>query len=128
MYEVDLLPVGEASREGDAITLRFSRGNGYVTVLPHPSSHEPVPDEWLRRYAGQSRRRDTAATSVTVEASGVLVAYASVASTDDAGSLSQFPNTNSTSVSGESGIARSEAQWRSLEAVGGGMNLPTPSR
>ena len=38
-------------------------------------------DEWLRRYAGQNRRRDTAATWVIAEAGGVVVAYASVAMT-----------------------------------------------
>lgn len=38
-------------------------------------------DAWLRRYAGQNRRRDTAATWVTTDASGVVVAYASVAMT-----------------------------------------------
>lgn len=38
-------------------------------------------DEWLRRYAGQNRRRDTAATWVIVDANDVVVAYASVAMT-----------------------------------------------
>lgn len=38
-------------------------------------------DEWLRRFAGQSRRRDTAATWVIADATGVVVAYASVAMT-----------------------------------------------
>lgn len=38
-------------------------------------------DEWLRRYAGQNRRRDTAATWVIADADGVVVAYASVAMT-----------------------------------------------
>lgn len=38
-------------------------------------------DEWLRRYAGQNRRRDTAATWVITDADGVVVAYASVAMT-----------------------------------------------
>jgi GNAT superfamily N-acetyltransferase len=44
-------------------------------------SGEPVLDEWLRRYAGQSRRRDTAATWVIVDQKDVVVAYASVAMT-----------------------------------------------
>lgn len=42
---------------------------------------EPVLDDWLRRYAGQNRRRDTAATWVITDASHVVVAYASVAMT-----------------------------------------------
>ena len=44
-------------------------------------SGEPVLDEWLRRYAGQSRRRDTAATWVIADANNVVVAYASIAMT-----------------------------------------------
>ncbi len=44
-------------------------------------SGEPVLDEWLRRYAGQNRRRDTAATWVITDANDVVVAYASVAMT-----------------------------------------------
>lgn len=44
-------------------------------------SGEPTLDEWLRRYAGQNRRRDTAATWVIAEANDVVVAYASVAMT-----------------------------------------------
>lgn len=40
---------------------------------------EPILDEWLRRYAGQSRRRDTAATWVITDADHVVVAYASIA-------------------------------------------------
>jgi GNAT superfamily N-acetyltransferase len=44
-------------------------------------SGEPVLDEWLRRYAGQNRRRDTAATWVITDADEVVVAYASVAMT-----------------------------------------------
>jgi GNAT superfamily N-acetyltransferase len=44
-------------------------------------SGEPVLDEWLRRYAGQNRRRDTAATWVIADADDVVVAYASVAMT-----------------------------------------------
>jgi GNAT superfamily N-acetyltransferase len=42
---------------------------------------EPVLDEWLRRYAGQNRRRDTAATWVITDANDTVVAYASVAMT-----------------------------------------------
>lgn len=38
-------------------------------------------DEWLRRFAGQNRRRDTAATWVIADGTGVVVAYASVAMT-----------------------------------------------
>ncbi len=38
-------------------------------------------DDWLRRYAGQNRRRDTAATWVIADAHDVVVAYASVAMT-----------------------------------------------
>jgi len=45
------------------------------------NSGEPVLDQWLRRYAGQNRRRDTAATWVIADANGVVVAYASVAMT-----------------------------------------------
>ena len=44
-------------------------------------SAEPVLDEWLRRYAGQNRRRDTAATWVITDVDDVVVAYASVAMT-----------------------------------------------
>jgi GNAT superfamily N-acetyltransferase len=44
-------------------------------------SGESVLDEWLRRYAGQNRRRDTAATWVVADANDVVVAYASVAMT-----------------------------------------------
>ena len=44
-------------------------------------SGEPMLDEWLRRYAGQNRRRDTAATWVIADASDVVVAYASIAMT-----------------------------------------------
>ncbi len=39
-------------------------------------------DEWLRRYAGQNRRRDTAATWVIADEREAVVAYASVAMTD----------------------------------------------
>jgi GNAT superfamily N-acetyltransferase len=44
-------------------------------------SGEPVLDEWLRRYAGQNRRRDTAATWVIADANDIVVAYASIATT-----------------------------------------------
>ncbi|MGI8558093.1 MAG: GNAT family N-acetyltransferase [Solirubrobacteraceae bacterium] len=44
-------------------------------------SGEPVLDEWLRRYAGQNRRRDTAATWVIADAQRAVVAYASVSMT-----------------------------------------------
>jgi len=38
-------------------------------------------DEWLRRYASQNRRRDTAATWVITDTSDIVVAYASLAMT-----------------------------------------------
>jgi GNAT superfamily N-acetyltransferase len=38
-------------------------------------------DDWLRRFAGQNRRRDTAATWVITDTSDVVVAYASIAMT-----------------------------------------------
>ena len=44
-------------------------------------SGTPALDEWLRRYAGQNRRRDTAATWVIADVDDVVVAYASVAMT-----------------------------------------------
>jgi GNAT superfamily N-acetyltransferase len=44
-------------------------------------SGEPSLDEWLRRYAGQNRRRNTAATWVITTVDDVVVAYASVAMT-----------------------------------------------
>lgn len=44
-------------------------------------SGEPALDEWLRRYAGQSRRRHTAATWVIADQNDVVRAYASVAMT-----------------------------------------------
>jgi len=44
-------------------------------------SGEPALDEWLRRYAGQNRRRDTAATWVVATPEGQVVAYASLAMT-----------------------------------------------
>jgi GNAT superfamily N-acetyltransferase len=44
-------------------------------------SGAPVLDEWLRRYAGQNRRRDTAATWVIAHTNDTVVAYATVAMT-----------------------------------------------
>lgn len=44
-------------------------------------SGEPALDGWLRRYAGQNRRRDTAATWVIAAPAGEVVAYASLAMT-----------------------------------------------
>jgi GNAT superfamily N-acetyltransferase len=44
-------------------------------------SGEPVLDEWLRHFAGQNRRRDTAATWVILDADDTVVAYASIAMT-----------------------------------------------
>jgi hypothetical protein len=45
------------------------------------NSGEPVLDEWLGRYPGQNRRRDTAATWVIADANNVVVACASIAMT-----------------------------------------------
>jgi len=42
-------------------------------------SGEPALDDWLRRYAGQNRRHDTAATWVIADTADIVVAYASVA-------------------------------------------------
>jgi GNAT superfamily N-acetyltransferase len=42
---------------------------------------EPALDEWLRRYAGQNRRRDTAATWVIADVNDRIAAYASIAMT-----------------------------------------------
>lgn len=44
-------------------------------------SGDAVLDEWLRRYAGQNRRRDTAATWVIADVDQAVVAYATVAMT-----------------------------------------------
>lgn len=44
-------------------------------------SGEPALDEWLRRYAGQNRRRDTAATWVITTTDNQVVAYASLSMT-----------------------------------------------
>jgi GNAT superfamily N-acetyltransferase len=44
-------------------------------------SGAPDLDEWLRRYATQNRRRDTAATWVITDADSVVVAFASIAMT-----------------------------------------------
>jgi GNAT superfamily N-acetyltransferase len=44
-------------------------------------SGKPGLDDWLRRYAGQSRRRDTSATWVVADANDVVAGYASVAMT-----------------------------------------------
>jgi GNAT superfamily N-acetyltransferase len=44
-------------------------------------SGEATLDEWLRRYASQNRRRDTAATWVIADVHDLVVAYASVAMT-----------------------------------------------
>jgi hypothetical protein len=42
---------------------------------------EAALDEWLRRYAGQNRRRDTAATWVIADANDRVAAHASIAMT-----------------------------------------------
>lgn len=44
-------------------------------------SGEPALDDWLRRYAGQNRRGDTAATWVIATPEDRVVAYASLAMT-----------------------------------------------
>ncbi len=44
-------------------------------------SGEGALDEWLLRYAGQNRRRDTAATWVITDRADAIVGYASVAMT-----------------------------------------------
>lgn len=44
-------------------------------------SGDPGLDEWLRRYAGQNRQRDTAATWVIADTSSRVVAYASLSMT-----------------------------------------------
>ena len=44
-------------------------------------SGEPTLDEWLRRYAGQNRRRDTAATWVIADVHDAVLAYATIAMT-----------------------------------------------
>lgn len=44
-------------------------------------SGEPALDDWLRRYAGQNRRRDTAATWVVATPDDRVVAFASLAMT-----------------------------------------------
>jgi GNAT superfamily N-acetyltransferase len=43
------------------------------------ASGDAALDEWLRRYAGQNRRRDTAATWVIADVEDVVVAYVTVA-------------------------------------------------
>jgi GNAT superfamily N-acetyltransferase len=44
-------------------------------------SGEPTLDDWLRRYAGQNRRSNTAATWVIVDEHDVVAAYASLSMT-----------------------------------------------
>ena len=44
-------------------------------------SGAPALDDWLRRFAGQNRRRDTAATWVVTDGAGEVMAFASVAMT-----------------------------------------------
>lgn len=44
-------------------------------------SGEPSLDEWLRRYAGQNRRGNTAATWVVADPGDVVVAYATLSMT-----------------------------------------------
>ena len=45
------------------------------------ASGEPTLDEWLQKFAGQNRRRDTAATWVIADEGNVVVAYASLSAT-----------------------------------------------
>ncbi len=65
-----------------------------MTDLRHPEPLDPKRhdrsgfdsgaaelDEWLRRYAGQNRRRDTAATWVITDTEDTVVAYVSLAMT-----------------------------------------------
>jgi hypothetical protein len=72
-------------------------------------SGEPVLDEWLRRYAGQNRRRDTAATWVIADERHTVVAYASVAMTGidrsaaPLGLAKQAPDPVDTSAGGSGG-------------------------
>jgi len=44
-------------------------------------SGAPALDEWLRHYASQNRRRNTAATWVITDVSSVVVAYVSISMT-----------------------------------------------
>lgn len=44
-------------------------------------SGEPVLDDWLKRYTGQNRRGDTAATWAIVDGNEIVVAYASLSMT-----------------------------------------------
>jgi GNAT superfamily N-acetyltransferase len=43
------------------------------------ASGDDALDEWLRHYAGQNRRRDTAATWVVTDAEDAVVGYATIA-------------------------------------------------
>ena len=43
------------------------------------ASGDDALDDWLGRYAGQNRRRDTAATWVIADAADAVVAYATIA-------------------------------------------------
>ena len=45
------------------------------------TSGEPTLDEWLHRYAGQNRRRDTAAVWVIADANYQVVCYATLSMT-----------------------------------------------
>lgn len=45
------------------------------------NSGEPALDEWLRRYAGQNRRRNTAAVWVITDAELTVVCYATLSMT-----------------------------------------------
>jgi GNAT superfamily N-acetyltransferase len=63
----------ELSRPTPLDTKRHDRG-GF-------ESGDPALDEWLRRYAGQNRRADTAATWAILDAHDTVVAYASIAMT-----------------------------------------------
>ncbi|OIN80957.1 GNAT family N-acetyltransferase [Mycobacterium malmoense] len=55
------------------------------------TSGEPSPDEWLRRYAGQNRRGNTAAVWVIADRSCRVVCYATLSMTSVDRSASPAP-------------------------------------
>jgi len=59
-------------------------------------SGTPDLDDWLRRYAGQNRRRDTAATWVIADQGDHVVAYVSIAMTGIDRSAAPSPLANHT--------------------------------
>lgn len=60
------------------------------------ASGTPDLDDWLRRYAGQNRRRDTATTWVIADRDNRVVAYASIAMTGIDRSAAPSPLANRT--------------------------------